>query len=546
MKHKQDWFKELVIYQIYPRSFQDSNGDGVGDLKGVLQRLDYLAELGVNALWLSPVYASPNVDNGYDVSDYRQIMPEFGTMDDWDALLAEAHRRGMALIMDLVLNHTSDQHPWFQSARQSRDSPYSGFYIWRDPVNGGPPNGWRAVFGGSAWEYVPERGQYYLHSFAKEQPDLNWEDPQVRAAVHDIVRWWADKGVDGFRVDAISYLDKHLEALDPGDGRICTAACTNLPGTHRYIRELVQATCAPDHLMTVGEVTCLCLEDHWDYTARSRGEFDMAIPFVSPIEELQGWSPRQMRAQINAVYQKLRLEGWWARFLSNHDKPRQVSLYGDAERHWEASAKLLAALLHTLPGTPFIYQGEEIGMTNIALPEIGDYDDIDTQNLYRSLVAAGVEEKEALRRAQLASRDNARTPMQWDSSSNAGFSTGAPWLPINPNYTAINAAEQRGRQDSIFTFYQTLIRLRREHPVLIHGDYTPVLEEDDNLFAYLRRWEGTTWAVIHNFGPAPQRVPLDRQNLSGKAVLSNCGRSGELEGEIILEPYESLILELDS
>lgn len=544
MKHQKDWYKELVVYQIYPRSFQDSNGDGIGDLNGVLRRLDYLEELGVNAIWLCPVYASPNVDNGYDVSDYRKIMDEFGTMEDWDRLLGAVHGRGMALIMDLVLNHTSDRHTWFEASRQSRDNPYSDYYVWRDPApGGGPPNGWKAAFGGSAWEYVPGRGQYYLHFFAPEQPDLNWDNPGVRREIYDTVRWWADKGVDGFRVDAISYLDKGLDALDPADTRYGPAACTNLPNTHRYIQELIRCACAQDGLMTVGEVSCAAPEDQRDYTLEARGEFNMAIPFVTPLSELRGWSPERLKRELADTYALLRDGGWWARFLSNHDKPRQVSLYGDDGSYWEPSAKLLAALLHTLPGTPFIYQGEELGMTNISLPSIEAYEDIDTLNFYRSAVERGVDPAEALHLARLTSRDNARTPMQWDATENGGFTTGTPWFPLNPNYPRINAAEQRGRGDSIFSFYKALIRLRRENPVLVHGDFTPVLTGERDLIAYTRRTQDTCWAAVHNFSAAPRTVKLE--GLSGKIRLSNYGRSGTLSGAAALSPYESVVLQLD-
>lgn len=539
MIHEQGWYKRLTIYQIYPRSFQDSNGDGIGDLKGILSRMDYLQDLGINAIWLSPVYASPNVDNGYDISDYCQIMPEFGTMEDWEKLLDEAHRRGIAIIMDLVLNHTSDRHRWFQAAKASREGPYSDYYIWRDPGPNGPPNQWRAVFGGSAWEYVPERGQYYLHLFAKEQPDLNWANPKVRAEIYDTIRWWAEKGVDGFRVDAISYLDKGLEELKPEDSRYGTAACANLPGTHRYIQEMIRETCHLKHLMTVGEVTCHTWEDLWNYTARQRGEFDMAIPFVTPLHELTHWSPEQMKRELACSYRLLREDGWWARFLSNHDKPRQVSLYGDDREYWEESAKLLAALLHTLPGTPFVYQGEEIGMTNIVLPDIKAYDDIDTRNFYENCLLDGMSKAEAFALSQAVSRDNARSPMQWDGTEHAGFTSGTPWLRLNPNYPRINVEEQRGRPDSIFSFYRQVIRLRRENDALIFGDYTPFLAEEAEIIAYRRRWNDAIWGAVHNF--SAQSHWVNALELQGEIRLSNYGRTGELHGSLELRPYESLI-----
>lgn len=543
MIHAKDWFKDLVIYQIYPRSFQDSNGDGIGDLEGIRRRLDYLSDLGVNAVWLSPVYASPNVDNGYDISDYRAIMPEFGTMEDWDRLASECHRRGIAVIMDLVLNHSSDQHAWFRASSQSRTGPYSDYYIWRDPnPDGTPPNQWKAVFGGSAWEYVPARGQYYLHLFAKQQPDLNWDNPSVREEIYDIIRWWVDKGVDGFRVDAISYLDKGLSKTEPSDRRIGTAACVNLPGTHRYIHEMIQATCAPEHLMTVGEVNCNVLSDYSDYTAAARGEFSMAIPFVTPEEEIRTWSPANMRRTINETYEELRTkDGWWARFLSNHDKPRQVSLYGDDTQYWAESAKMLAALLHTLPGTPFIYQGEEIGMTNVRYAAISDYQDIESQNQYRELLEQGAAPEEALRHVQMVSRDNARTPMQWDASENAGFTTGVPWLALNENYPTRNVAAQKD-SSSILSFYKSLIRLRKENPILIHGDYQPLFEDQEPLIAYTRTYQGITWAALHNFGRERRALNLSQAQLRGTVLLSNYGRSGAVSETIFLEPYETLLI----
>lgn len=385
MEQKKDWVKDLIVYQVYPRSFQDSNGDGIGDIPGILSRLDHLSALGINALWLSPVFRSPNDDNGYDISGYREIMDEFGTMEDWDALCAACHKRGIKVIMDLVVNHSSDEHPWFLESKTSRDNPKSDYYIWRGPKNGKEPNNWASVFGGSAWEFVPERGQYYYHLFSKKQPDLNWANPALREEIFSMMEWWVKKGVDGFRVDAISYLDKPQDFPDSAeppqpDGYSFSSSLINSrPGTHAYIRDMNRRVFSPYNVMTVGEVASKDAEELARYVNTDREEFDMAIPFVAPIVEINTWSPKKMKQDIQNDYDALKENGWWARFFSNHDKPRQVSLYGNDKEYWEVSAKMLAMLLHSLPGTPFVYQGEEIGMTNMRFPYIEDYNDPDAK-----------------------------------------------------------------------------------------------------------------------------------------------------------------------
>ncbi|MBS6196718.1 MAG: alpha-glucosidase [Clostridiales bacterium] len=543
MKHKKDWFKDLVIYQIYPRSFMDGNGDGIGDLQGMIEKLDYLKELGVNAVWMSPVYASPNVDNGYDISDYRKIMEEFGTMEEWEAFRDGAHERGIAIIMDLVLNHSSDLHPWFVESRKSRTNQYSDYYIWRDPSeDGGAPNQWQSVFGGSAWEYVPERGQYYLHFFAKEQPDLNWENETAREDIFDIIRFWNEKGVDGYRIDAISYLDKGLDGRADMSQLFGTTSCANLEGTHRYIQEMIQKTMLPDHLVTIGEVNILSTEDTVKYTDSSREEFDMVIPFIPPIVEIETWSPQNLKTGITETYEATKENCWWARFFSNHDKPRQVSLYGNDKIYWKESAKMLASFLHTLPGTPFIYQGEEIGMTNIHLPTIDDYDDIDTKNYYKTRIEEGISPEEALFAAQNISRDNARTPMQWDDTPNGGFTSGTPWLAVNANYSRINVKQQMEEEDSIFRFYQKLIRLRKEHPVLVHGDFRMLSEDEGDVICYTRTLGKEVWLAIHNFSSEKQTFSNDLMEDDFEVILTNYGRSGTEKGCITLEPYETFVL----
>ncbi len=545
MMHKKDWFKELVIYQIYPRSFQDGNGDGIGDLKGMVQRLDYLKELGINAVWMSPVYASPNVDNGYDISDYYSIMEEFGTMEDWKAFRDGAHEREIAIIMDLVLNHSSDLHPWFQESKKSRDNAYSDYYIWRDPAaDGGAPNGWLSVFGGSAWEYVPERGQYYLHFFAKQQPDLNWDNEEAREKIFDIIRFWNDLGVDGYRIDAISYLDKGLDGRADMSQAFGTSSCANLEGTHRYIQEMAVKTMEPDHLMTVGEVIVNTPQDAWDYTSASRGEFNMAIPFVPPIVEIETWSPENFKRNLTETYETLKEDGWWARFLSNHDKPRQVSLYGNDGCYWKESAKMLASYLHTLPGTPFVFQGEEIGMTNIKLPSIEDYNDIDTRNYYKTMLEEGASEEEALKASQNISRDNARTPMQWDASMNGGFTQARPWLAVNPNYREINAEQQLWDEDSVFKFYQKLIRLRKENPVMIYGDFRLVSPVEGLVIAFTRTLEDITWLAVHNFSSEEQKLCWDGVKADSEVILSNYPEHERRDGEMILKAYETVIVKV--
>jgi len=541
---EKDWIKDLVIYQIYPRSFYDSNGDGIGDLPGILEKLDYLEELGVNALWLSPVYKSPNDDNGYDIADYQEIMEEFGTMEDWDRLCGACHSRGIRLIMDLVVNHSSDEHRWFRESRSSRDNPKSEYYIWRDPVNGREPNNWAAAFGGSAWEYAEERGQYYLHFFSKKQPDLNWANSELREEIYRMMEWWVDKGVDGFRVDAISYLDKPADfpdsPLPPNPEGYARPDISGRPGTHAYIREMNRRVYSPRNVLTVGEVSADTVEELKKYVDTSRQEFDMAIPFVPPVVEINTWSPGKLRKDILESYEALKDSGWWARFFSNHDKPRQVSLYGDDGNYWEVSAKLLAMLLHTLPGTPFVYQGEEIGMTNVRFDSIEDYDDPDARNCYRQQLLKGAAPEEALARAQLESRDNARTPMQWNDSENGGFTCGKPWLKVNPNYTRINVEAQRKDPHSIFQCYKNLIALRKRCPAMARGDLAALETGSETLLGFRRSVPGETLLAFHNFSGEAAEIPAALVPENAEILLSSYDREGGYQGPK-LRPYESVI-----
>jgi oligo-1,6-glucosidase len=546
MRTQKNWVKDLVIYQIYPRSFMDSNGDGIGDLAGVASRLDYLKDLGINAIWFSPVYCSPNADNGYDISDYQNIMEEFGTMEDWEHLRDECHSRGIRIIMDLVVNHSSDEHAWFQESKLSRDNPKSDYYIWRDPVDGKEPNNWAASFGGSAWEYEESRGQYYLHLFSKKQPDLNWACPELREEIYSMMEWWVKKGVDGFRVDAISYLDKpedfpdSPEAPEPDGYSFCMGMLAGRPGTHGYIHEMNQRIFREYNVMTVGEVSAPNVEELSNYVLTERGEFDMAIPFVPPIVEVNTWSPLKMRQALKESYEPLKQSGWWARFLSNHDKPRQVSLYGNDEEYWEVSAKMLAMYIHTLPGTPFVFQGEEIGMTNVRFDSIDQYNDPEGRNRYTQMMLDGATQEQALRQVQLESRDNARTPMQWDTSAQAGFTTGTPWLPVNPNYETINVEAQKNDPYSIYQCYRKLIAMRKEHLVLREGDLQVFDIDNENLIGYSRSYDQTTWLVFHNFSDKSAEIPQEFLPSHGKILLSNYDRDGGYKGKV-LRPYESVI-----
>lgn len=549
METKKSWIKDLVIYQVYPRSFQDSNGDGIGDIPGIISRLDHLSDLGINALWLSPVYRSPNDDNGYDISDYQQIMQEFGTMEDWEQLCAECHQRNIKVIMDLVVNHSSDEHPWFEESKSSRDNDKSDYYIWRDPKDGKEPNNWASVFGGSAWEYVPQRGQYYYHLFSKKQPDLNWANPKLREEIFSMMEWWVKKGVDGFRVDAISYLDKPQDFPDSPeppqpDGYSFSACLVNgRPGTHTYIREMNRRIFSPYNVLTVGEVAAPDTQELARYVATEREEFDMAIPFVAPVIEINTWSPKKLREDIAADYAALKENGWWARFFSNHDKPRQVSLYGDDKEYWEVSAKMLAMLLHSLPGTPFVYQGEEIGMTNMRFPTIEQYNDPDAKNTYHQQLLAGATPEQALAEAQMVSRDNARTPMQWDSTKNAGFTSGEPWLGINPNYTRINVENQKNDPHSIYSCYKKLIALRKESPAMSKGDLEILPVDSDTLFALKRTFQDEVLLSFHNFSSEPAEIPESLLPQTPNVLLSSYDRQGGYKGRF-LRPYESVIFRL--
>ena len=499
---KKAWWKESVVYQIYPRSFQDSNGDGIGDLPGIIRRLDYLKELGVDVLWISPFYKSPGRDNGYDISDYQAIQAEFGTMADFDQLLAQAHARGLRVVIDLVVNHTSDQHPWFIESRSGRSSPRRDYYIWRDGKNGGPPNNWGSNFSGSAWKLDEATGQYYLHTFGDFQPDLNWDNPAVREEVFRMMRWWCDKGVDGFRMDVISMISKTPEmpdgALKPGSryGNFGPYV-VNGPHVHDYLQQMNREVLSRYNLLTVGECSGLTVDQACRYANEEGTELSMAFQFEHM--DLDGgesfkWNTRKINlVELKALLTKWQkgLEGraWNSLYWCNHDQPRIVSRMGDdtTPELREKSAKALALCLHMMQGTPYVYQGEELGMTNAPFGELSDFRDIESINAYRELTQTGVMEPgRMLECLRYKSRDNARTPMQWDDTPNAGFTAGKPWIMVNPNYTQINAADQLARPDSVFHFYQKLIRLRHTHEIIVYGSYDLLLPDDPQLYAYTR------------------------------------------------------------
>lgn len=500
MNESHRWWKEGVVYQIYPRSFQDSNGDGIGDLRGIISRLDYLKELGVDIIWLSPVYRSPGDDNGYDISDYQAIQPEFGTMEDFDELLGQVHARGMRLVMDLVVNHTSDEHPWFIESRKGRKSPYRGYYIWKEPRAGGPPNNWGSRFRGSAWQFDEASGMYYLHLYSPKQPDLNWENPALRREIYRMMDWWGKKGIDGFRMDVISMLSKDPRWPDGevrdgnpyGDGLPYYA---NGPRIHEYLQEMNREVIAHYDWLTVGEGVGVGPQEALLYAGRERGELNMMFHFEhmelthGPYGKWNTERPRlkDFRAVLNRWQKTLASQAWNSLFIENHDYPRAVSYFGDDSPRYRAlSAKMLAACYLLMKGTPYIYQGQELGMTNFHSDEIGDFRDIEIHNVYRELCGRGLPHAEVMAYINHTGRDNARTPMQWSSAPGAGFSSGRPWIPLNPNYREINAADEAKDPDSVLNFYRALLALRRQNQTLQYGSFFPLLEEHPAIYAYAR------------------------------------------------------------
>lgn len=537
---ERQWWHSSVVYQIYPRSFKDSNGDGIGDINGIREKLDYLKELGIDVIWLSPVYKSPNDDNGYDISDYYDIMDEFGTMEDMDNLLKEANERGIKILMDLVVNHTSDEHKWFIEAKKSKDNEYRDYYIWRDKVEGHEPNELGSCFSGSAWQYDETTGQYYLHLFSKKQPDLNWENEKVRNEVYKMMNFWVDKGIGGFRMDVIDLIGKVPDEMITGNG----------PKLHEYLQEMNKAALEGKDLLTVGETWGATPDVAKLYSNPERHELSMVFQFehigLDQIEGKEKWDVKSLELlDLKKVLSKWQTElegqGWNSLFWNNHDLPRIVSRWGNDKEYRIESAKMLATLLHGMKGTPYIYQGEELGMTNVRFDDINDYNDIESLNMYKDRLSKGYSHNEIMESIYAKGRDNARTPMQWDDSENAGFTTGTPWLAVNKNYDKINAKQCLQDENSIFNHYKKLIDIRKNNDTIIYGDYKLLCEDDENIFAYVRELNGDKILVVCNFYDKDVEFKFEGDFNYSKVLLSNYNDSSKMIEKLKLRPYEAVM-----
>lgn len=550
---KQKWWKEAVAYQVYPRSFNDSNGDGIGDIQGVIKKLDYLKELGIDVIWMSPIYQSPNDDNGYDISNYQGIMEEFGTMDDFDQLLNETHKRGMKLIMDLVINHTSDEHQWFVESRSSKDNPYRDYYIWHPGKDGQEPNNWESIFGGSAWEYDEKTEEYYMHVFSKKQPDLNWENPKVREDLYQMVNWWLDKGIDGFRVDAISHIKKDAGFPDmPNpEGKKYVPSFgghMNRPGIDTFLSEFAERTIHNYDVMTVGEANGVTASDADQWVGEDGGYFNMIFQF----EHLDLWSKstdngidiHALKTTLSKWQNALDGKGWNALFLENHDKARSVSTWGNDTDMRITSAKALATLYFLMQGTPFIYQGQEIGMTNVQFDSIEDYNDVAIKNMYHEERENGTSHEEVMEVIWKTGRDNSRTPMQWSSKPQAGFTTGTPWMKVNPNYSDINVEQNLNDPQSIYHYYKNLIELRKNSSTLIYGHYELVNEEHDYVYAYKRVDENGKYLIMINLFDVETNLTLAEDSELASLELSNYEVTDKMSNSLSLRPYEARVYRL--
>ena len=550
---KRNWWKEAVAYQVYPRSFNDSNGDGIGDLPGLIEKLDYLENLGIDVIWLSPMYPSPNDDNGYDISDYKGIMSEFGTMDDFDQLLSSIHQRGMKLILDLVVNHTSDEHPWFIESKSSKASAKRDWYIWADPKpDGSEPNNWESIFNGSTWEFDESTKQYYFHLFSKKQPDLNWENPDVRQAVFDMMNWWFEKGIDGFRVDAITHIKKNFEAgdLPIPDGKKFAPAFDvdmNQPGIQEWLQEMKDKSLSRYDIMTVGEANGVTPNDAEEWVGEEKGKFNMIFQF----EHLGLWSTGDTKFDVKSYKQVLnrwqkQLEnvGWNALFIENHDQPRRVSTWGDDKNYWYESATSHATAYFLQQGTPFIYQGQEIGMTNYPFESIESFNDVAVKTEYQIVKKEGGDVNQLLDKYKMENRDNARTPMQWNNSINAGFTTGKPWFHVNPNYTEINVKQQLNDKFSILSYYKALIQLKKSDLIYTYGKFSMVDAENEQIFAYTRSFKNNTVLIVANLTNEVSELNLPFElDISSVDIKLHNYHLNDINLDHI-KPYESFVVEI--
>ncbi|MBW3495439.1 oligo-1,6-glucosidase [Bacillus sp. FDAARGOS_1420] len=556
---EKQWWKESVVYQIYPRSFMDSNGDGIGDLRGILAKLDYLKELGIDVIWLSPVYESPNDDNGYDISDYCKIMNEFGTMEDWDELLHEMHKRNMKLMMDLVVNHTSDEHNWFIESCKSKDNKYRDYYIWRPGNEGKEPNNWGAAFSGSAWQYDEMTDEYYLHLFSKKQPDLNWDNEKVRQDVYDMMKFWLEKGIDGFRMDVINFISKEdgLPSVETDEEGYVSGHkhFMNGPNIHKYLHEMNEDVLSQYDIMTVGEMPGVTTEEAKLYTGEARKELQMVFQFEHmDLDSGEGgkWDVKPcslltLKQNLTKWQKALEQTGWNSLYWNNHDQPRVVSRFGNDGAYHTESAKMLATVLHMMKGTPYIYQGEEIGMTNVRFESIDEYRDIETLNMYKEkVIERGEDIDKVMQSIYIKGRDNARTPMQWDDREHAGFTTGEPWIAVNPNYKEINVKQAIQDEESIFYYYKKLIELRKNNEIVVYGTYDLILENNPSIFAYVRTYGEEKLLVIANFTveECVFELPEDIIYSEAELLIHNYDVENVLIENITLRPYEAMVFKL--
>ena len=552
---KQVWWKEVVAYQIYPRSFMDSNNDGIGDLKGITSKLDYLKDLGIDVIWICPMYKSPNDDNGYDISDYQDIMSDFGSMDDFNELLNEVHKRDMKLIIDLVLNHTSDEHEWFIESKSSKDNAKRDWYIWRKGKDGLEPNNWESIFKGSAWEYDRNTDEYFLHLFSKRQPDLNWENKDVRNELYKMINWWLDKGIDGFRIDAISHIKKENDFSNipnPNNDRYVSSfeKHMNVEGIHEFLEELNENTFSKYNIMTVAEANGVNAEHAEEWVGDEKGKFNMVFQFehldLWNNEDEQAFNVKECKEILSRWQYALHNKGWNALFIENHDIPRAVSTWGNDKEYWKESATALGLMYFMQQGTPFIYQGQEIGMTNVKYENITYYNDIKSVNIYKEMIQKGIDENKAIRHLWAVSRDNARTPMQWNNKEFAGFSKIKPWLQVNLNYEQINVENQLNDKNSIFNFYKKMIKIRKENKCLIYGNYKLILENDANIYSYIRELDNEKFIVITNLTDKNVKFSYDEELLKYEDLLiSNYEINAHENTKIItLNPYEARLYKL--